>query len=227
MAQEFETTPEDTATFWDRRAPTAAFNHPLPRYDLERLAPESAQQRILDVGCGYGRMLRELYEAGYRHLTGIDVAPAMLERARAHLPEQVALRRVSGTDWPFSGQSFDVVLFITTFTSAPALATQQALVAEARRVLVPGGLVFVSDLMLQDDERNGLRYAEGEARFGEEGVFSTSDGGVFRHHQEGWFDRLFQAFELLKREPFEGVTMNGHPARLTRMWFRSPGSTPR
>lgn len=42
--------------------------------------------RIVDLGCGTGTLARLLIDAGY-DVTGLDVSPAMLERARAKVPE--------------------------------------------------------------------------------------------------------------------------------------------
>ena len=38
--------------------------------------------KILDYGCGYGRLAAELREAGFRNVTGIDPASAMIARGR-------------------------------------------------------------------------------------------------------------------------------------------------
>src|SRR6187200_893648 len=50
---------------------------------LERLAPLDGK-RVLDVGCGSGRYGIAFALRGASHVTGLDVAPAMLELAREH-----------------------------------------------------------------------------------------------------------------------------------------------
>jgi 2-polyprenyl-3-methyl-5-hydroxy-6-metoxy-1,4-benzoquinol methylase len=50
---------------------------------LERLSPLEGK-RILDVGCGSGRYCIAFALRGAAHVTGLDVAPAMLELARVH-----------------------------------------------------------------------------------------------------------------------------------------------
>ncbi len=42
--------------------------------------------RILDVGCGYGRTLDELYRKGYHNLIGIDFSRGMIERGKQQFP---------------------------------------------------------------------------------------------------------------------------------------------
>ncbi|MGW5032036.1 hypothetical protein ACWEQW_12260 [Streptomyces nigra] len=49
-----------------------------------------------------------------------------------------------------------------------------------------GGTRYVSDFLLQEDERNRARYARGSTHFDDYGVFETEDGGVFRHHSRSW-----------------------------------------
>jgi ribosomal protein L11 methyltransferase len=65
--------------------------HPTTRLSLialERVADAhrpSGLARVLDVGCGSGRVAEYLLEAGASTLTGIDLSPEMLELARARL----------------------------------------------------------------------------------------------------------------------------------------------
>jgi len=40
--------------------------------------------RLLEIGCGWGRHTRVLRERGFARLTSVDIAPALLEQARAH-----------------------------------------------------------------------------------------------------------------------------------------------
>ena len=45
------------------------------------------RHRILDLGCGTGRHLRELHRRGYRYLTGVDVSAAALQQAKNLNPD--------------------------------------------------------------------------------------------------------------------------------------------
>jgi 2-polyprenyl-3-methyl-5-hydroxy-6-metoxy-1,4-benzoquinol methylase len=51
----------------------------------EEVVREYGSPRVLDVGCGSGRVAEYLLEAGASTLTGIDLSPEMLELARARL----------------------------------------------------------------------------------------------------------------------------------------------
>jgi phosphatidylethanolamine/phosphatidyl-N-methylethanolamine N-methyltransferase len=99
--------------------------------------------RILEVGVGTGLSL-SLYP---RHVevTGIDLSPEMLARARARrrgrrLNHVVALRLMNAEHMQFSDDSFDkvVAMYVVSVTPHPARLTD-----EMRRVCKPGGELFI------------------------------------------------------------------------------------
>jgi ubiquinone/menaquinone biosynthesis C-methylase UbiE len=107
-------------------------------------APET--QRILDVGCGTGYLLRELAGRCSQavELVGIDPAGGMIAAARAAADDD-RLQWVEGTaeELPFPEAFFDLVVSTTSFDH---WADQQAGLAECARVLVPGGWLVLTDL---------------------------------------------------------------------------------
>lgn len=54
---------------------------------------------VLEVGCGSGLLTRYLVDAGHR-VVATDASPAMLELARAHVPEALDVRRITLPDDP-------------------------------------------------------------------------------------------------------------------------------
>jgi SAM-dependent methyltransferase len=101
--------------------------------------PEPAA--ALDFGCGTGRSTRFLRELGYR-VTGVDIAPQMLERARKRDPDGRYLLVGDGDLGPLPDASFDLVLAAFTFDNIPADRKVPAL-RELGRVLDPGGRIVV------------------------------------------------------------------------------------
>lgn len=100
---------------------------------------------VLEVGCGTGVLTRRLAQwPGVARVVGVEPAPSLLERARelaAPLPN-VAFEQADGRALPFGDASFAVVVFDSTLSHVP---TPEAALAEARRVLVPTGLLAVFD----------------------------------------------------------------------------------
>ena len=178
------------------------------------MSPES---RILDFGCGYGRCLGELFNAGYRNLIGVDFSPAMLAAARTRLPE-ITFQVLEDSNIPLPDSSVDGALLFSVLTCIPTDDGQRKIIAELHRVLKPGGLLYISDLELQHDERNLSRYARDEAKYGTYGVFDLPEGATVRHHDPKWIQTLTSNFETVALDHIEVVTMNGNPAQAFQ-WF--------
>jgi SAM-dependent methyltransferase len=198
--------------YWDANAAAFSFTHPLEPAWLAEL-PKPA--RILDYGCGYGRTLAELAAGGWANSVGVDFAAGMIDRGRREHPS-LDLRHVKTLPLDESEGAFDAVLLFAVLTSVADDAEQGALMAELRRLLRPGGLLYVSDYLLQTDARYLARYAAGAERHGVYGVWDREDGGVFRHHTREALDAAMAGFELVAERDVAGVTMSGSPAIVTQ-----------
>ena len=96
--------------------------------------------RVLDVGCGDGRLTAELARAGVS-VVGVDVAAAALRRARETNPDlKLGLIPAEGP-WPLEDSSFDVVWAGDTIEH---VADTAAWLSEVRRVLRSGGTLLLS-----------------------------------------------------------------------------------
>jgi ArsR family transcriptional regulator len=113
---------------------------------LLRLAPGVSHGRLLDIGTGTGRVL-ELLAPHFRQALGIDASKAMLALARSRLAHSglthCAVRQADMYRLPLGDASFDtaVLQMVLHYAEDPAGA-----VAEAARVLTPGGRLIVIDL---------------------------------------------------------------------------------
>lgn len=206
---------DNQVSYWNRLGSTKEFSHPL---NINRLRGQvSPDGRMLDFGCGYGRVSAALFDAGYRNVVGVDPAPEMVAKARESYPSLTFLH-VDPARLPFPDDAFDTVLLFTVLTCVPTDDGQVGLVAEARRVLRDGGLLYVSDLWLQRDARNVARYERFRTKYGRYGVFELPEGVVLRHHDRAWIVRLTAGFELVALDEIVVQTMNGHPAEAFQ-WF--------
>lgn len=209
--------------YWNTAGAEKSFAHPLR---LERvrqwLKPES---RIVDFGCGYGRCLAELFEAGYRNLIGLDFSPAMIATARARFPA-ITFDQLESTTIPLPDASIDGALLFSVLTCVPTNDGQRSIIGELRRVLRPGGLLYISDLWLQSDERNLERYARDEPRYGIYGVFDLPEGVTVRHHDPSWIEQLTSDFEMVALDHIDVVTMNGNAAQAFQWFGLKPSRSP-
>ncbi|WP_432187849.1 class I SAM-dependent methyltransferase [Streptomyces sp. Tue6028] len=201
---------DNQRAYWDAAATTKTFTHPLHMPWLDGVDRDAA---ILDYGCGYGRTMQALEQQGFTDLFGVDTSPGMISRARSLHPTM----RFAVLDAPpmlaHPDASIDVVLLFAVLTCIPGNDAQRRLVDELSRVLKPGGTLYLSDLLLQDDERNRDRYAQFAERYGTYGVFETGDGAVCRHHPSDWFASLLSDFEIADTRRIAVATMNGHAAK--------------
>jgi SAM-dependent methyltransferase len=196
------------SAYWDRVAPEKRFSHPL-RLDWLAEYLKDPLARILDYGCGYGRTVAQLYQGNYHNVVGTDFSEAMLRRAQREVPNSIFIRN-DGKSLPFRSETLDAVLLFAVLTCIPSDSDQQALMREVERVLRPGGLLYVSDLLVNDDLRNRERYERDAERFNCDGVFELPEGVVVRHHRKEWIEQLLGSFRQLEDESFTVTTMNGN-----------------
>lgn len=126
---------------WGARPRDWALNEEqqLPTYEeAMRRVGLSAGQRVLEVGCGSGVFLRAAADRGAR-VTGVDASAALLELARALVPE-AELHHCDMQFLPFADDSFDVVAGFNSFFFA---ADMVAALREAGRVARPGAPVVI------------------------------------------------------------------------------------
>ena len=123
-----------------RRIPDGGLVHLL---EAARPRPDD---RMLDVGCGTGRLAVALAPL-VRHVTGVDLTPQMLDQARALQAEA----DVSNIDWreadvtalPFQDEAFSLV---TCQAMLHHTATPAAVLAEMSRVCASSGRIAAADL---------------------------------------------------------------------------------
>ena len=97
------------------------------------LVPE-AGAATLEVGCGEGRVARDLVARGHR-VTGLDASPTLLSAAaEADAASRYVLGRAE--DLPFADGAFDLVV---AYNSLMDVEDMPVAVREAARVLAPGG----------------------------------------------------------------------------------------
>ena len=135
------------ARFWDSHGDFRPL-HLLNPVRLQFIASRTSLsgRRVLDVGCGGGLLSESLARAG-AEVTGIDLAPGMIEVARLHAAESgLAIDyRITAADElaQKSPGHFEVVTCMEMLEHVPDPAAMTATLA---RLLAPGGALYVSTL---------------------------------------------------------------------------------
>lgn len=193
--------------YWDRVAWEKNFTLPFDKEKFRQLVPRTC--RILDYGCGYGRILAELQAMGYANLLGVDTSSELIERG-ATLHPALDLRIFDGGPLPFADASFDAVLLVAVLTCIPGDDSQRRIVDEISRVLSRGGVLCLADFLLNEDQLNQRRYQEANGKYDAYGVFELPEGAVLRHHHPDWLAQLTAGFAELSSQVSQVQTMNGH-----------------
>ena len=114
--------------------------------DQMNILPSS---HIVDMGCGLGGPARSLAEATGCKVTGVDLTLAFCDAANklsewVGLSNRVDFREGDATDLPFSENQFDGGL---TIHVAMNIVAKDAMYSEARRVVKPGGIFAIYDVL--------------------------------------------------------------------------------
>lgn len=128
---------------YDRWAPVYPAHPHNPLMEAEAgvvagLIRTTAPRRALDVGTGTGRNLATLRASGASFVAGVDLSASMLRHGGTASPRV----RGDAQQLPFTTAAFDIVTSSLMCGDVPDLG---AWVAEAARVLAPGGHLIYSD----------------------------------------------------------------------------------
>jgi ubiquinone/menaquinone biosynthesis C-methylase UbiE len=135
---------EKTRNDFDRIAPDFSRTRRYLWPELVNLFRGYAEDndRVLDIGCGNGRLL-DLFVGMRVDYVGIDNSAGQIEEAVKRYPDRIFLK-ADALDLPFPDNSFDKVFAIAVLHEIPSPEFRERFLQEANRVLKPGGLYFLT-----------------------------------------------------------------------------------
>jgi SAM-dependent methyltransferase len=183
--------------------------------------------RTLEVGCGEGRVTRDLVQRGHR-VTGIDASQTLIRLAN-DADEQSSYIRADAAALPLASESFDLVVF---YNSLMDIDDMELSVHEAARVLRHGGAMCAC---VTHPIPDAGRYESGDpdARFIIEGTYlgerrwvdiETERDGI-RMNFAGWAYPLQSYFGALERAGFVIQAVrepSSHGVGADKRWSRIP-----
>jgi SAM-dependent methyltransferase len=160
-----------------------------------------ASARILDVGCGNGKLFAPLNRAGF-DVFGLDVSRNAL---RALAPFRVV--QGDARHLPFKAERFDAAVCYDVLQHLLAAERREA-VGEMRRVLKPGGLLFI-EAFGKEDMRYGGTPVEPD-------TFRRQSGIIYHYFDEAEMRDLLGEFTVLSvdsaisKKTFRGESYTRH-----------------
>jgi len=194
--------------YWDSVAQQKTFTHPINIDLLLKYVTKTAG--IVDYGCGYGRIVHELLEAGFLNVNGYDTSVELINRGRNN---QLPLHHISDSrHLPLADNSIDCFILFAVLTCIPSNEGQMALMQLLHSKLKTGGYIYISDYYLQNNEVAKSRYTCFNDDRENYGVFTLPEGATLRHHTKEWIATLISNVELKEEQLIEVKTMNGNSA---------------
>lgn len=200
------------------------------RDDFFALVPPPGRA-TLDVGCGEGRVTRDLTARGHA-VTAVDAAPTLLAAARDLDPTGTYML-ADAADLPLDDASFDLVIAYNTLMDVPDLT---GALREVCRVLAPGGRLCVAIIHpltntgMQIDTPEGTRFVLDRSYFQTKRYREWAERDGLRMLFQGWHRPLTAYTEPLAeggllietiREP-RMVRADGQATDIPyHLWFRA------
>ena len=168
---------------WDEEYTRTTWRGPYSiRQMQEYLAPGA---RVLDVGCGNGKLFSPLVRADY-DVFGLDVSGNALRDLAAFNVVQGDARHL-----PFKSETFDAAVCYDVLQHLLSAERLDA-VKEMRRILRPGGKLFVQAFGIGDMRYGGIPV--------EPDTFRRQSGIIYHYFSEEELRGLLSDFELLKMD---------------------------
>ncbi len=195
--------------YWDEVAEIKTFTHPI---NIELLNPFlNKQSTIVDFGCGYGRIVKELTDLGFENVCGFDTSKELISRGISE--NNLALYHIENpTELTLEDNSVDCIILFAVLTCIPSNEGQNNLIDLLLSKLKKGGILYISDYYLQEKSVEVDRYEYLNGDKNNFGIFRLPEGATFRHHTKEWIKTLTKDFEILIENPLIVKTMNGNIA---------------
>ena len=186
---------------WKKEYSSALWKGPYDVGPIKAMVEPGA--RVLDVGCGSGKIMAPLLRAGYT-VVGLDVAVEGLQLIRGGDRVEGDARHL-----PFKDLSFAAVVCYDVLQHL-LLHERELAMTEMCRVLVPGGRIFIEVFGRED-----MRYGGNEI---EPATFRRESGIIYHYFTEAELQQLLEGMEPQIESRFTRRVFRGEEYKRHRLF---------
>ncbi|HPX88639.1 MAG TPA: methyltransferase domain-containing protein [Methylophilaceae bacterium] len=180
---------------WDKVASEISFSL---EPDLKKLATLiNKDAKILDYGCGYGRVTANLHEDGYKNTTGVDTSIGMIRRGLKQYP-MLDLQYIESYRIPDGLGKFDVILLCAVLTCVPNRECRLKITEAVNEALNEDGIFYCVEFHKSD----AINYSPF-------GTFSSSFNVEMKHFLPNEISEELAIFDEIICSVSEATTMTG------------------
>ncbi len=187
---------------WNEIAEEVNFNLEI---DIDRFHKNIPfDSKVLDFGCGYGRVSSLLLNSGYKHITGIDSSANMIERGKREFPE-LHLDLQEGEVLPYPDNSYNAIVACGVFTCITSHDIRDKQMNELCRILKQNGVLHLVEFCSEPSK-----------------LFTANIGVPMLHSTPLELKKLAGMFQVVSEEVKSANTMGGNPASCYSLFARKP-----
>jgi len=188
---------KNNSGYWHRDTKSMIFTTPLPpKCFLKYIYKDS---KILDFGCGYGRLVTYLRNRGYYNYLGIDISKGLISRAKKTNPT-CAFQVASLETLLKEKKKFDAVIILGVIENILGNTKRKKFAKEVFNILNNKGVVYLETFLL-DKKIHGSNYLIAHSTHKPYGTLILKEGKLLLFHDtKNGIDTLFHNAGFVKKK---------------------------
>lgn len=135
--------PNDESKLEDRSIPSSL------DLDDDIFTKLKTEDKVLDIGCGYGKTCFDLYKKGFRSVVGVDINKNGIELAQNYARkngiDDLSFFTENAAVLSFKSNSYTFAIMQAFLTTVAKKSERQLIFSEASRILVPSAYLYIAE----------------------------------------------------------------------------------